>query len=731
MPHKLHRVGDWQLIRQLGQGGFGEVQQWKNIVTNQEIATKHIKNDTNIGADQERKLKERWIKEYNWTRQFQNLTFIVAGVQLGDESAEFIKQLNDNHIWQLPVIILEYCNGGDVRKLLQQAPNVNGLVQSEVCNILSCLRQSVVFLHNTCGICHRDLKPDNIVIHRLPNSRKLYKLTDFGLARNMPAETMLQSVVGTRHYFAPEVVDSGKYNNSVDFWSMGIIGYEIATGVLPFIPHQKPFNIHFNLCKKPRNCIAITEDVEEEERFHFHTELAVKHHLSSHFVAKLKEFLSLALDSDYSRRGIQGATDGVQGPSRSPIIFTKIDDLLGLKVLTLFVAFKYQRLEYVVTPTMAMSELALKIAKDTDMKVDSLYLMLPTGHPHGRVTRVTQPIDLYVDEWCDTSEASKGPPVMVYIFNMKHCDYSAPPCCMTDLVQNCIGSQKKWPPWVMDRMVLDIHYILSKEHATMRTMLFGFKEHAMSLEHDMLIYQSVIKTVNIEKEQCCGAMSHFDALISAAKQQNKLNMANKEEFETNVQRLANLSNEIISLIEQTIHHYDSSLGIIRDVAIKQSADIYKSFMDADTYKLSRFRKLYITHGDKLSCSDAYNIVINLAKERHSLLMDEKLKFLRESLNQALNRFAIIPNTLQTACQRLKDIRMQLLQLNLQMLPAATSNEPPSMLQLSNAISQLHFDTVNEVPSADLDTFDSLNTRSIIDQALQTSLLLENAMETEQ
>ncbi|KAH8360165.1 hypothetical protein KR093_011109 [Drosophila rubida] len=585
MSSRLQRVGDWQLIRQLGQGGFGEVQQWKNLRTNQEIATKHIKNVEHLSPDQELKLRERWMKEYNWTREFQDLPSIVAGVQLGNDSSEFIRRLNSVHIWQLPVIFLEYCNDGDVRKLLQRAQNVNGLVQSEVGDILRCLRQAVDFLHTTCGICHRDLKPDNIVIHRHGNGRKLYKLTDFGLARNSPDNTQIQSVVGTRHYYAPEVVESGKYNSSVDYWSMGVIGFEIATGMLPFIPHQKPINIHLNLRNKPRNCIAITEDLNQNDRFHFHTEIPVEHHLSSHFASKLKEFLSLALDSNYSRRGIQEATDGVQGESRSPIIFTKIDRLLEMKVLTLFVAFKYKRLEYEVTSAMPMSELAKKIAQDTEMPVNSLYLLLPTGHPHGRVTYDTQPIDLYVSEWCDTSEESHSPPVMVYVFNMKHYEYSAPSCCMTNLVQQCINSENAFPDWVMERLVLEIHYILSKERETMRTMLFGFKEYAMTLEHDMLAYQPAIKAVNSEKEQCYGALTQFDNLFTEAKKLNKLNMVNKTEFESNVQKLVSKGNEIVSLINQTISHYDSSLRNVREEALKQSAEIYKLFVDSDKFKL--------------------------------------------------------------------------------------------------------------------------------------------------
>jgi len=201
-----------------------------------------------LTADQQVKLSERWNKEFNWARQFQHFPHIVAGVILDEEDAAY---LNDRHIAKLPVIVLEYCNGGDVRKRLQSPENVNGLVEFEVRQILGALRKALHFLHSECGICHRDLKPDNIVIQRGEDGTKVYKLTDFGLARGAPDKTMLQSVVGTRHYFAPEVVESGFYNSAVDYWSLGIIAYELATGELPFIPHQTPKNILISLLGKP------------------------------------------------------------------------------------------------------------------------------------------------------------------------------------------------------------------------------------------------------------------------------------------------------------------------------------------------------------------------------------------------------------------------------------------------------------------------------------------------
>lgn len=312
---------------------------------------------------------------------------------------------------------------------------------------------------------------------------------------------------------------------------MGVIVYELSTGSLPFIPHQKAFNIHVNISKKTRNCIAITEDVEQEERFHFHQQLPIEHHLTKPWEAELVKWLPLALDADYSKRGTRGATDEVQlgalPNADCPFIFSEVDRLLGMKVLTLFAAFRYKRIECEVTPNMTIEQLGAIITQETGLPISSIYLVLPTGHPHKCVSSATRPIDLFVDEWCDNSEESGYPPVMVYIFSCaQQCEYSAPDPCMTDLVRHfCMSPSAKEPPsWVMERCILDLHYMLSKEQSSVRTLLLGFKEYALTLEDEMLKYHLCIKQLQQEKDKYCGALEQFQTLLDAAIQQQRLQL---------------------------------------------------------------------------------------------------------------------------------------------------------------------------------------------------------------
>ena len=83
------------------------------------------------------------------------------------------------------------------------------------------------------GILHRDIKPENIMI----TPGKLVKLMDFGAARplNITSDTMQGMIVGTFHYMSPEQLSGGKLDVRSDFFSLGIVMYELCTNRKPFM----------------------------------------------------------------------------------------------------------------------------------------------------------------------------------------------------------------------------------------------------------------------------------------------------------------------------------------------------------------------------------------------------------------------------------------------------------------------------------------------------------------
>ena len=127
-------------------------------------------------------------------------------------------------------LVLDYLEGGNLRNHLIQKGK---FTEDEIKFVLGCIIVALKYISSN-GIVHRDIKPENLVF----DSKGYLRLSDFGLAK-MNKAANCSDTSGTPGYIAPEVVNGGTSSFSSDFYSVGVIGYELLTGKRPYAFQSK------------------------------------------------------------------------------------------------------------------------------------------------------------------------------------------------------------------------------------------------------------------------------------------------------------------------------------------------------------------------------------------------------------------------------------------------------------------------------------------------------------
>ena len=107
--------------------------------------------------------------------------------------------------------------------LIEKRKKKNTIFDFDDIKIISLAISYLNYLHEN-KIIHCDIKPSNILLF----GNKIIKIGDFGVSKYFKT-TKHKTIVGTPYYIAPEVINSEGYNNSIDYWALGVIIYELIT----------------------------------------------------------------------------------------------------------------------------------------------------------------------------------------------------------------------------------------------------------------------------------------------------------------------------------------------------------------------------------------------------------------------------------------------------------------------------------------------------------------------
>ena len=221
------RFGRFKVLEQLGRGAMGVVYRAHDPALGRTVA---IKTVALTGSSKERDVHEaRFLQEARAAGSLSHPAIITI-YDVGREG-------------DTAFIAMELLEGRDLRDLIKDV----SLVPSRSVAIVAAVAEGLAFAHER-GIVHRDIKPGNIMV--LPDGR--VKIMDFGIARlhEPTVKTQTGVLLGSPQYMSPEQIVGQPLDHRADIFSLGLVLYELLTGVRPFQGEDIP-ELTFKVANMP------------------------------------------------------------------------------------------------------------------------------------------------------------------------------------------------------------------------------------------------------------------------------------------------------------------------------------------------------------------------------------------------------------------------------------------------------------------------------------------------
>ncbi|HJQ26647.1 MAG TPA: protein kinase [Blastocatellia bacterium] len=211
----------YRLDEKIGSGGFGAVFRATHLGLNRAVAVKVFRPMP--GNDSPEALARFRLEGISASRVSHPNAVAVLDCGISESGiAYLVMELLDGH---------SLASELQAQKALPLARVIEVVVP--VCQVLAAVHEQ--------GMVHRDIKPDNIFLHRTPEG-EIVKVVDFGLAKifgdeaHDAAKTVTGGIIGTPAYLAPERITGEGYDGRADVYSLGVIMFQMLTGHLPFEP---------------------------------------------------------------------------------------------------------------------------------------------------------------------------------------------------------------------------------------------------------------------------------------------------------------------------------------------------------------------------------------------------------------------------------------------------------------------------------------------------------------
>ncbi len=209
MDDMTRRIGDYEILDELGSGGMGKVYRVRNVISDRTEAMKIVLPDL-AGR---RELADRFLREIK----------VLASLEHPNIATLRTALTANNQL----VMIMEYVEGQSLGGRLKHGP----LALADAVNYIDQALGALSYAHQK-RVIHRDIKPDNMMV----TPQGALKVMDFGIARTGEDRTLtvVGMTPGSVSYMSPEQVKGETLDARSDLYSIGISLYEMVTGQRPF-----------------------------------------------------------------------------------------------------------------------------------------------------------------------------------------------------------------------------------------------------------------------------------------------------------------------------------------------------------------------------------------------------------------------------------------------------------------------------------------------------------------
>ena len=229
--------GRYEILEKIGTGGMASVFKAKDTLLNRFVAIKILRD----ALEGEEQVVSNFIKEAQSSASLSHNN-VVSVFDVGEDQG-------------INYMVMELVDGITLKEYIKE----NGaLPWQEACDYAIQIGQGIGEAHAQ-NIIHRDIKPQNVIM----TADKTLKVTDFGIARAMAADTTIVggTALGSVHYISPEQARGGYTDARSDIYSLGIVLYEMLTGRVPFDGDTPVSVALMHLEKEPVNVKCVNMDI--------------------------------------------------------------------------------------------------------------------------------------------------------------------------------------------------------------------------------------------------------------------------------------------------------------------------------------------------------------------------------------------------------------------------------------------------------------------------------------